>query len=463
MAKVDNSTWNASEAWANGSASDDPESFFRGICAGEKTTGKPDTQAHWALPHHYHPGDPPNAAGVRNSLARIGQTQGLVNKTAAQSHLDGHMETIQAAENSADPRDMRAQRAQRGIPGDKGRIRSFPGSHMRATLITKDGKSFYEFEGFATIFDKPYSMYDFFGEYKETMGGKSLNKSLADNPDVAFLTNHRGITMARTTNGTLDIRKAKRPDDGETGLKVHAFLNADRQDVRDLASAIHDELVDEMSFAFMLNDGVWNDDYDEFTITEADINRGDVSAVNYGANPYTSIAARSEETSSFLRTAPAYVIRGALQVVSERTDSNEFVRASRVLAREATRNYANAARKLSGSGTETRDADDSPSSLVAALDAVLDQANALVAGMDEATYKALPFEVQQAVDMIMGAETIVDQIMDALGIYDPEDETALGQSKPTAHRQTYRPDQEEAEKLGKSLRIWQMRLKNQEF
>ncbi|HYS43644.1 MAG TPA: HK97 family phage prohead protease [Geobacteraceae bacterium] len=474
MAKVDNSAWNASEAWANGSASDDPEAFFRGICAGEKTTGKPDTQAHWALPHHYHPGDPPNAAGVRNGLSRIGQTQGLVSKTAAQAHLDNHMEDIQAAEKAARPGGIRAKRAAGGFPGDRGRIRSFPGSNMRAALVTKDGKSFYEFEGFAAIFDKSYPMYDMFGKYEETMGGKALNKSLANNPDVAFLTNHRGITMARTTNETLDIRKAKRPDDGETGLKVHAFLNADRQDVRDLASAIHDELVTEMSFAFLLNDGEWNDDYDEFTITEADINRGDVSAVNYGANPYTSISARAEEMNRFLREAPAYVIRGGLQTVSERADSDEFASASRALAREATRHYLNAARRLdsiksgiasgavTGKGSRAPGvAGEDPSSLVIGLDAVLDQANVLVASMDEAAFKALPPDVQQAIDLLMGADTIVDELMEALGIYDPDEPAELTQDRPAEHRKL--PGETTAGKTGKSLRIWQMRMKGQEY
>src|SRR5712691_6786124 len=159
MAKVDNSAWDASKAWANGSASDDPESFFRGICAGEKTTGKPDTQEHWALPHHYHPGDPPNAAGVRNGESRIGQTQGLKNKSAAQKHLDGHMETIKAEEKSGRPVDIRAERAAhaREIPGGNGRIRSFP-SKLRASLVTKDGKTFYEFDGYATVFNRSYEM-----------------------------------------------------------------------------------------------------------------------------------------------------------------------------------------------------------------------------------------------------------------------------------------------------------------
>ena len=46
-----------------------------------------------------------------------------------------------------------------------------------------------------------------------------------------------------------------------------------------------------MSFAFMIDGGEWSRDMDVFRLTGVNLHRGDVSAVNYGANPYTSIAA----------------------------------------------------------------------------------------------------------------------------------------------------------------------------
>ena len=93
MADVDNSAWDASKAWANGAAADDPAAFYNGICAGKKA-GDPATQAAHALPHHYHPGDAPNASGTANALSRLPQTQGLTNKAAAQDHLEAHMKVI---------------------------------------------------------------------------------------------------------------------------------------------------------------------------------------------------------------------------------------------------------------------------------------------------------------------------------------------------------------------------------
>lgn len=93
-ADVDNSPWDAAKAWHNGTQADNPEAFYRAICAGEKSSGDPGTQAHWALPYRYTPDSPPNAAGVRNALARLSQTQGLKNESEARSKLEGLMKKI---------------------------------------------------------------------------------------------------------------------------------------------------------------------------------------------------------------------------------------------------------------------------------------------------------------------------------------------------------------------------------
>lgn len=333
--------------------------------------------------------------------------------------------------------DIRAARAERRleIPGGSQRTRGFP-SQLRMKLVNQDGRSFYEVEGYATVFERAYEMWDMFGSYRETMANSSLDKSLANNPDVAFLVNHRGVTMARSTKDSLDLNK------DSTGLHIHALLNADRQDVRDLASAIGDGLIDEMSFAFMLNQGEWNDDYTEFRITEADINRGDVSAVNYGANPFTSIQARSADWLADIDRVPEPVARAAFQRIHTRLEA---------LGPSALEGMADwPVEDLTGEHRATEDADDSAPSLVCALDAVLDQASALVSGMDEAAFAALPSEVGQAIDLLMGAETIVDQLMEVLGIYDPDDDEP-GEAKAGKPADT-------RERVGKSLRLWRMRL-----
>lgn len=92
-ADVDGSPWDADRAWANGAASDDPAAFYNGICAGRKA-GDPKTQGAHALPYKYHPDDPPNAAGVRNALARFSSTEGLTNAAEAKSTLESAMKRV---------------------------------------------------------------------------------------------------------------------------------------------------------------------------------------------------------------------------------------------------------------------------------------------------------------------------------------------------------------------------------
>lgn len=215
-----------------------------------------------------------------------------------------------------DIRALRAAAYKNGIvPGGPSRGNAYNGE-IRGQIVTRNGKQYYQVDGYATTFDQPYVMYDSFGTYKESMGLNALDLSLQRGPDVSFLVNHRGLTMARTVSlrgePTLELAKDTH------GLHCRAFLNADRGDVRDLMSAIGDEIVTEMSFAFLLNQGEWDEDYQNFRITEADINRGDVSAVNYGANPFTSIEARAAQMMHDLDRAPAGIVNAAFARIQAR-------------------------------------------------------------------------------------------------------------------------------------------------
>lgn len=86
---VDGSAWDGNRAMGQCSTAAE----YRSICAGERSVGDPDERQHWALPHHYL-GRGPNAAGVRNALARLPQTQGLTNRGRAESHLEAHMREV---------------------------------------------------------------------------------------------------------------------------------------------------------------------------------------------------------------------------------------------------------------------------------------------------------------------------------------------------------------------------------
>lgn len=218
------------------------------------------------------------------------------------------------------------------IPCGSARSQAFP-SRVRAKLVEVDGQSFYRLSGCASVVERGYEMWDMFGPYTEVMAGDAFERTLDANPDVAFLVNHRGVTMARsTTPGRLTLAV-----DAE-GLQVDALVNPKRQDVKDLVLAVEDGDITEMSFAFVIERGQWSPDYSEYRIEQVDLDRGDVSAVNYGANPYTSIAARSGEILDALDRLPAGAARAAMARLESRPDiADELAaREAAVTALEAT-------------------------------------------------------------------------------------------------------------------------------
>ena len=120
MAKIDNGPWDGNAAMTACETAAD----YEAICAGRRA-GEPSQRQTWALPHHAHPGDPPNADGVRASLSRFGQTEGLTNREEAQRHLDAHMADIQAAAETTG----RAE-----LPPRENLVRMLMGDSLRAEL-----------------------------------------------------------------------------------------------------------------------------------------------------------------------------------------------------------------------------------------------------------------------------------------------------------------------------------------
>lgn len=195
----------------------------------------------------------------------------------------------------------------RGRPEDGARMATFA-AQFRHEPVQVAGKTLQKLDGYASVVEQPYAMWDMFGEYTEEIAATAFDATLAAGPDVAFLTNHRGVTMARTKGGTPTLTLDADP----RGLHMEALVNAARTDVSDLLTAIDDENITEMSFAFMILDWEWNEDYTECRINSVDLDRGDVSAVNFGANPYTSISARSQEVMGLLPHLPEGVARAAM-------------------------------------------------------------------------------------------------------------------------------------------------------
>ena len=162
------------------------------------------------------------------------------------------------------PNELRADALEkRALDRSVGHARSQPFSaELRASIVIWNEGERNKVDGYASIVGKKYKMWDMFGEYKEIVSPGAFDITLGKSPDVSFLVNHRGVTMARTTNGSLELAADQK------GLKSVAYLNPKRQDVHDLILAIEDKDITEMSFAFMINDGEWNEDYTEYVINE---------------------------------------------------------------------------------------------------------------------------------------------------------------------------------------------------
>lgn len=143
--------------------------------------------------------------------------------------------------------------------------------------------------GFASVTEKGYEMWDMFGPYTEVVALTAFDATLATDPLVEFTINHGaggGLPMAHTRNATLVLAAVH--DGDPTGLRFDATVDASRHDVADMLKAMERGDLAEASFKFRIIRGLWSPDWMQYRIEEIDIDRGDVSAVNFGANPFAS-------------------------------------------------------------------------------------------------------------------------------------------------------------------------------
>lgn len=179
---------------------------------------------------------------------------------------------------------------------------------LRAAALTRSGgaEGATLVGGYASVTETPYEMYDFWGPYTEVVSRGAFGKTLGTSPLVEFTVNHaRGgsLPMAHTRNGTLAL------SEDETGLAFEASVDPARSDVADMLRAMERGDLAEASFKFSIDSGMWSPDYDEFRIDVVDLERGDVSAVNFGANPHASSGLRSTHLSPEPDVAPVAQLR----------------------------------------------------------------------------------------------------------------------------------------------------------
>lgn len=139
--------------------------------------------------------------------------------------------------------------------------------------------------GYASVFNHPYSVLG--GPpmgWTERVDPGAFNVTLASKPDLHLLINHEGMPLARTKSGTLQLST------DSTGLLVEAELDRRDPDVQRLQTKMERGDMDEMSFGFRTKRDEWTDgpDGEERRLLEVSLHKGDVSVVNFGANPATS-------------------------------------------------------------------------------------------------------------------------------------------------------------------------------
>lgn len=172
--------------------------------------------------------------------------------------------------------------------------RSLPLFEMRAG----GSKNTLTLTGYASTF-QPYEMYGGPANgvgWIERLDQRAYDATLREKPDVHLLINHEGMPLARTKSGTLTLSV------DQHGLKTVAELDRSDPDVQRLEVKMSRGDMDEMSFAFRVRKQTWeaapgfeDDEQSLRIILDANLHKGDVSVVNFGANPTTSAEIKSVE------------------------------------------------------------------------------------------------------------------------------------------------------------------------
>jgi HK97 family phage prohead protease len=219
------------------------------------------------------------------------------------------------AQETAAPSDRPRQRRASEDPTSRAAVRvKLDRTEIRQ--LERDGLTVVHVGGYASTTEAPYEMHDYFGPYTEVVSAGAFAKTLTAAPLVEFTVNHGaggGLPMAHTRNATLDLAEVAQADEnGVTGLRWDAYVDPTRTDVADMLKAMERGDLAEASFKFRITKGVWSPDYTEFRIDEVDLERGDVSAVNFGANPAATSGLRAAQVPTQRTAEPSATVRALL-------------------------------------------------------------------------------------------------------------------------------------------------------
>lgn len=189
--------------------------------------------------------------------------------------------------------------------------------------------------GYASTF-QPYEMYGGpeRGGWIEQLDPHAFDVTLRGKPDLNLLINHQGMPLARTKSGTLTLSVDSH------GLRVEARLDRSDPDVQRLEPKMQRGDMTEMSFAFTVKRQTWSaapgfdDPRSHRLITEVSLHKGDVSVVNYGANPTTSAEIQSKRRLKRMGRKTLSLAEAETQAMldDKKTSTAVMERAKRLLA-----------------------------------------------------------------------------------------------------------------------------------
>jgi HK97 family phage prohead protease len=187
-------------------------------------------------------------------------------------------------------------------------------------------------EGYASVFDKGYDILggpDSGVGWTEYVNQNAFKRTLSEKPDVVVLENHTGGPLARTKSGTLGLAT------DSTGLIPNFDLDLRDPQAKSVFIKLDRKDYDEMSFAFRVKANTWSENDTVRSLDEVSLHKGDVSIVNFGANPFTSVGLRSAlnvlareeftgEELAELRSMSDQVDRAMLALKTARADEKPY-------------------------------------------------------------------------------------------------------------------------------------------
>jgi len=186
---------------------------------------------------------------------------------------------------------------------------------MSALELREDGTG-WTLLGYGSTFNAPYRIGPKGpGGFTEIVRPGAFRQTLSSNPRVDLLLNHgrsgSGMALASTANGSMALAEDSH------GLRMEAKLIPGDADAQLVRTKIQNGLAREMSFSFSVLGGDsgqrWSDDRSRRELLALDIDGGDLSVCDHGANAATRVDVRGGD----LAEAVGLEVRGYTPLTPE--------------------------------------------------------------------------------------------------------------------------------------------------